>query len=206
MKPTLTRNAMKDLTKRFIKDNNTTLRGSPTIYNPRSSTANYKGFLKAEKKIPQGLYYQPAQSSPTGSINSETIPRSFLPKDDPRRLLYEKSPLGNDPIKNKFDSNLDFNVLTGNNSNKLEKSYHLKPDQIKQIQQLRNENPTLYSRSKLAKMFNVSPLFISLCSKPPKSHLDEMDRRLNVIKGKWNERTKLARDDRKKRKELWYRA
>lgn len=56
-----------------------------TIYNKTKSASNYKGYLK-HRDAP-GMYYQPSESIATGSVNSETIPRSFMAASDPRRGL-----------------------------------------------------------------------------------------------------------------------
>lgn len=174
------------------------LKGAQTIYNPRSSASNYKGYMKA--KIPAGLYYNPAQSSAMGSINSETIPLSFLAKDDPRRKFVTKL-----RANDKLESATGPPVLC-NKSTFKGKDYHLEPEQIQEIIKLRANNPELYTRKVLAKKFKVSPLFISLVSTVSKARKAEMDDRLQTIKSKWHDKRVIARQDRKKRKELWYKA
>ena len=82
----------------------------------------------------------------------------------------------------------------------------MKPEQVAEIVKLRQGDPEKYSRKKLAQMYNVSPLFISLVSSVPQKRKDEMDKRLSNIKSHWNSRRTIARDDRQKRKSLWYRA
>lgn len=170
------------------------LKGTPNIYNHKASAANYKGVLKA--KIPAGLYYYPAQSSATGSINSETIPKAFLPKDDPRRQF----------VNELRHESAEQSKLAPVLHNKIEKSYHLKPQQIEEIVMLRKEDPVKYTRKALAKKYNVSPLFISLVSSASQERKSEMQNRLNLIKESWHIGRTLAREDRKKRKSLWYRA
>ena len=197
------RRVSKDITK-YIKQSTKEgdppkLEGSPTIYNERTSAANYKGFLKA--KIPAGLYYNPAQSSTMNSINSETIPVSFMPKDDPRRPFAAKL-----HATDKLESQTAPPVLCSKSTlNPSGKSYHLKPEQIKEIQRLRAENPEVYTRKALAAKYNVSPLFISMVSDVPKERKLEMDRRLETIKTNWHPKRAAAREDRRKRKEMWYR-
>lgn len=194
---------MKKGVSKFIKSNGKglpLLKGSPTIYNSVTSASNYKGFLKA--KIPSGLYFNPAQSSPTGSINSETIPLSFLPKDDPRRVI-NKNIASHDRLQGKFAPP----VLCSKSTLRDEgKTYHLNPSNIEEIKKLRIENPDIYTRKVLAKQFKVSPLFISMITEASESRKVEMNRRLDIIKSKWHEKRSIARSDRKKRKELWYTA
>ncbi|EDO19551.1 hypothetical protein Kpol_1018p84 [Vanderwaltozyma polyspora DSM 70294] len=191
----------KDLSKFVDKSTKIpTLKSSPTLYNPVSSSSNYKGYLRA--KVERGFYYQPSQSSVTGSINSETIPSLFLAKDDPRKNIASHIS-DNDPLK-AVDAPP---ALVGKSTLRAEgKTYHLKPEQIEEIKKLRSQDPEKYTRKVLAKKYNVSALFISLVASAPKERVQEMDRRLNVIKSQWHPRRAIAREDRKKRKELWYRA
>ncbi|KAL6937367.1 hypothetical protein ACO0RG_003872 [Hanseniaspora osmophila] len=174
------------------------LKGSPTIYNADKSASNYKGYLKA--KVPKGFYYHPAQSSNTGSVNSETIPVSFMSSNDPRKTLPH---IIKQNAFNKKISELAPPVLPSKSSLAGSKTYHLEPKDVQEIQKLRLSNPDKYTRKTLAKMFNVSPLFISIVSSASKERLKEMDRRLNIIKNGWSEKRTLARDDRIKRKALW---
>lgn len=176
------------------------LKGTKTIYNPTSSSSNYKGYLK--KKVQPGIYFDPPSSSPTGSINVETIPLSFVPVNDPRRSLLQQI-----HASNKLNKASDAPpVLAGASSLNLEKTYHLKPEQVLEIQKLRKQDPNKYTRKTLAKMYNVSPLFISLISNVSKDRKSEMDHRLEIIKSNFHPKRTIARADRVKRKQLWYRA
>ncbi|KAH7588764.1 Mitochondrial ribosomal protein subunit L20 [Nakaseomyces glabratus] len=178
------------------------LRGSPTIYNSTNSSSNSKGYLKAQRLLEPGLYLNRAQSSPMGSTNIETIPLGFIPKDDPRReyirhLKYQE--------KDKQLSKLAPPVLVSKSTVE-GKKYHLQPEDISEIKRLRLEDPVKNNRKALAEKFGVSPLFISIVSEPPKSHKEEMKSRLETIKSKWHAKRAIARSDRQKRQELWYRA
>lgn len=174
------------------------LRSTPTIYNTKSSASNPKGYTKA--KIPSGLYLDPSQSSPTGSINSETYPASFLPKSDASRALIEQL-RSTDKLKGDYAPPVLASKSTING-----KTYHLKPSDIEQIQKLRAEDPEKYTRKALAQQFNVSPLFISIVSGVSEERKLEMASRLSQIQSKWHDKRFAARSDRRKRKELWYRA
>ncbi|SCW02206.1 LAFE_0F01310g1_1 [Lachancea fermentati] len=172
----------------------TELKGTPNLYNPKSSASNYRGVLRA--KIDPGTYYYPSQSSSTGSINSETFPSAFLPKDDPRKQILTDL-RANDKVQSQLAPELH---------NKGEKTYHLEPKDITEIIALRKQDPEKYTRKVLAKKYGVSPLFISLVSSASEERKNEMSRRLNEIQQRWHAKRKVAREDRKKRKELWYRA
>ncbi|SCV06193.1 LANO_0H24146g1_1 [Lachancea nothofagi CBS 11611] len=169
------------------------MKATANLYNPKSSASSYKGVLRA--KIEPGLYHHPAHSSDTGSINSETFPRAFLPNDDPRRKFVQTLR----PREHQQSS------WAPPLHQKKDKTYHLSPEQVAEIQKLRLENPEKYTRKALAQRFNVSPLFISLISSVSETRSFEMAQRLDAIKQNWHPRRAIARDDRKKRKELWYR-
>lgn len=177
------------------------LKGSPTIYNRISSASNYKGYLRA--RIPPGLYFNPAPSSSTGSIDAETMPLAFLPPDDPRRA-YLKSIRQNG--QETQQARYGPPVLQSKSASSGSKTYHLTPTQIEEIKSLRLQNPIQNSRKKLAKKYEVSPLFVSLVSDCPPDHRAKMDSRLDIITKRWSERKKQARQDRIKRKQLWYQA
>ncbi|CCF59441.1 hypothetical protein KAFR_0H00320 [Kazachstania africana CBS 2517] len=172
-----------------------------TIYNYKKSASNYQGYLKGQKKLPVGLYFDPSQSSPTGSINSETIPLLFLPKDDIRRRYIDQIRAHS---KDKVQSQVAPAVLCSKSTMRGHKTYHLKPEQVQEIIKLRKENPTIYTRKTLAKKYDVSPLFISIVSSVSPERSKEMDRRLQTIKSRWHEQRAVAREDRKKRKQMWY--
>ena len=175
--------------------------GQPTIYNKKGSMSNVNGYRRA--KIAPGFYLQKSQSSPTGSIHSETIPLSFLPKDDPRRRYVAPFLKSNDKLLGDHKSP---EVLTGRNGSLNHvKSYHLTPEKVNEIIKLRDSDPDKYTRSVLAKQFGVSRLFISLVSSASRERLQEMDRRLHIIQSKWGEAKRQARLERVKRHQTWYR-
>lgn len=177
------------------------INGQPTIYNKNRSMSNVDGYRKA--KIDPGFYLQKSQSSPTGSIHSETIPLSFLPKDDPRRRFVIPHLKNSDKALGDHRSP---EVLTGRNASLNHvKSYHLTPEKVNEIIRLRNSDPNKYTRSVLAKQFGVSRLFISLVASASRERVEEMDQRLNIIQSRWGKARKQARLERAKRHQTWYR-
>ncbi|CCK69737.1 mitochondrial 54S ribosomal protein mL58 KNAG_0C06440 [Huiozyma naganishii CBS 8797] len=173
------------------------LRSGPcTIYNAQKSAWNPRGYLKY--KWSPGVHFDPAPSSPTGSINSETIPRSFIPKSDPRAAQR-----GPPPSPLHTDVALAPRVLEGKRH---EKSYHLTPSDVQRIQELRARDSAKHTRKRLANMFHVSPLFISMVSTAPAAQTLEMRTRLAQIQSNWSEGRTRARRDAHRRKQLWYRA
>ncbi|QHS74671.1 mitochondrial 54S ribosomal protein mL58 [Saccharomyces paradoxus] len=166
-----------------------------SIYNKTKSASNYKGYLK-HKDAP-GMYYQPSESIATGSVNSETIPRSFMAASDPRR--------GFDMPVQGTKAKQCPNVLVGK-STVNGKTYHLGPHEIDEIKRLRHENPQKYTRKFLAAKYGISPLFVSIISKPSEQHVQDMGSRLQEIQSRWKDKRHVAREDRKRRKLLWYQA
>ncbi|CAI4045363.1 hypothetical protein SKDZ_11G2880 [Saccharomyces kudriavzevii ZP591] len=166
-----------------------------SIYNKTKSASNYKGYLK-HKDAP-GMHYQPSESIATGSINSETIPRSFMAAADPRRA-YEMPAHG-------AEARECPNVLVSE-STVNGKKYHLGPQEVEEMQRLRHENPQKYTRKFLAAKYGVSPLFVSLVSRPSGQQLQNMEGRLQEIQSRWKDKRRVAREDRKRRKLLWYQA
>lgn len=180
------------------------LNGQPTLYHKKRSMSNVDGYRRA--KVNPGFYLQKSQSSPTGSIHSETIPLSFLPKDDPRRQFVVPHLKNNNNNNKPLGDHRSPEVLTGRNAalNHV-KSYHLSPEKVNEIIRLRNSDPNKYTRSVLAKQFGVSRLFISLVASAPEERLQEMNQRLNIIQSRWGKARKQARLERAKRHQTWYR-
>jgi len=83
----------------------------------------------------------------------------------------------------------------------------LPEDKISEIQRLRMENPTLYTRSRLADTFGCSPSFVSYVAplKPSqqRSVLAKRDREHEKARSRWGEKAAVIREIRKKRKEFW---
>lgn len=164
----------------FTRNHSTTakpLKRVPSLFNKTHSASNVK------PNYQPGLYHHPAPSASTIST-----PNVFLPSNDPR-----------------YGFNVKKEVLGPALSEPKEKKLNLTPEQVVKIQQLRQEQPDLWTRNKLAAEFNVSPFTISLVSDANLERKAEMQQRLETIKGTWGRQRYLARQDRKKRAVNWYR-
>lgn len=159
------------------------LHETKTIYNPIKSAFNDKGYLR--KKFTPGLYKDPPVSSTSGSIHSDTIPRSFMSPDDPRRGLPRLDSWS--VMKTKAENERDH------------RKYHLKPEDITEIQKLRLSGE--FSISQIAKKFEVTPKFISMVSVGSKSK-----KRDSAVSSVRDVRLKQKRDsiqlERRKRRQL----
>lgn len=80
---------------------------------------------------------------------------------------------------------------------------HLDEKELTRMRKLRESNPQLYTRLRLAKMFDCSPVFVSMAAPLPREALKEVWREKLEQKEGWTWRKQLVREMRKKRKDLW---
>ncbi|KAK7522526.1 mitochondrial ribosomal protein subunit L20-domain-containing protein [Phyllosticta citriasiana] len=83
-----------------------------------------------------------------------------------------------------------------------EKKYHLTERDIAEIRRLRASDPVKWSRQKLADKFECSQFFIGLVAPAPE-HAQRKADEIEEIKRRWGPRRRAAREDRKRRKEMW---
>lgn len=80
-------------------------------------------------------------------------------------------------------------------------------EDLEKIRRLRRENPTEWTRGRLAKEFNCTPWFVGMVTslKGPdrRQALEARDHEHEEFREKWGERRRLNADIRKKRKEFW---
>lgn len=84
-----------------------------------------------------------------------------------------------------------------------EKTRHLTEKELTRMRTLREKNPQLYTRSRLAKMFGCSPVFVSMAAPLPKEKLKEVWAAQKEQRSGWTWRKQLVREMRKKRRDLW---
>ena len=77
------------------------------------------------------------------------------------------------------------------------------PEQIATIQRLRKEDPITYTKSKLAKQFNCSPLFVSIVAPLPKAVRQVKKQQDDLKKQSWGLNKRVARAEREERRLLW---
>ncbi|RAL08423.1 mitochondrial 54S ribosomal protein mL58 [Aspergillus homomorphus CBS 101889] len=135
------------------------------------------------------IVYNPPSSAPS----VYHTPAKFLPNDDIRRSLRTDASVTH---RNSTD-------ITSPNETPGLKRYHLNPSDVLEIRRLRTSDPLTWSRSKLAKRFDCSPLFISMvCGASPEKK--EMQKQvLEAVQSRWGTKRRMAREDRKLRKESW---
>jgi hypothetical protein len=84
-----------------------------------------------------------------------------------------------------------------------ERKYHLTPADVEEIRKLRLSDPMTWSRHKLAKRFECSPLFIAMVceASPEKKQIQRQV--LEAVQSQWGPKRRMAREDRKLRREAW---
>ena len=121
-------------------------------------------------------------------------PTKFLPPGDIRRSLRKDAPSGSQQKPEE---------LPGVFKKPAEKKYHLTPSDIEEIRKLRLEDPMTWSRWKLAKRFDCSPMFIGMVceASPQKKQIQKQV--LEAVQSRWGMQRRMAREDRQLRKETW---
>lgn len=89
-----------------------------------------------------------------------------------------------------------------------EKKYHLGPAQIEEIRTLRQSDPWKWTRKALAEKFECSQFFVGmvgeLVSPAGVEKKASEEQKLEELRARWGRRKKIAREDRGRRRELWY--
>jgi hypothetical protein len=124
-------------------------------------------------------------------------PLKFLPKEDKRRQLLAASARSGAPSR-----------LPPAIAPQKVPHHHLTDAQISEMQKLRMEDPNKWPNGKLARKYNCSTLFVTICL----SELDggaaydararQQKANLEAVKERWGPRRRMAREDRARRIEL----
>lgn len=136
------------------------------------------------------IVFNPPSSAP--SIYHTPI--KFLPKDDPRRVLF---------FNLRDEASQDASPLPPPVRKPYQKSYHLTEEDIAEIRRLRRKDPDTWTRNELAKKFKCSSLFVGMVCQATKERLAKQADALEAIKARWGRKRQMAREDRVKRRELW---
>lgn len=135
------------------------------------------------------IIFNPPSSSPS----VYHTPTKFLPSNDARRTLRTDN----------HANAQDLEELPSVFKTCIEKKYHLTPSDITEIRKLRLSDPMTWSRAKLAKRFDCSPIFIAqVCeASPQKKEIQKQV--LEAVQSRWGAKRRMAREDRKMRREAW---
>ncbi|KAL4864959.1 hypothetical protein BDV12DRAFT_175347 [Aspergillus spectabilis] len=140
-------------------------------------------------KTQDQIIYNPPSSSPS----VYHTPTKFLPPNDVRKSLRADTPANAQVVEE----------LPSVYKSSVEKRYHLSPSEIKEIRNLRLSDPMTWSRSKLARRFDCSPIFIAMVCEASPQKKEIQKQVLEAVQSRWGAKRRMAREDRKLRKESW---
>lgn len=163
--------------------------------------APHESFLpdrKAAFPAADSIIYNP----PSSEASPLHTPFLFLPPNDARRVALTKlrhtpgSPL--EPLSSsKLPPQMKYNRRSPN--------YNLTAADIKEMKQLRQEDPETWTVNKLAEKFGCSVIFVKMAAPAPENHLENVKRKLERRESRWGAIRTNAREERKRRTEMLYR-
>lgn len=187
-----------------------------------SSTRRHRKLLA----LPEAPSYTADHSAPTLLFNPPSsapsvfhTPLKFLPEGDKRRQLHaaaqtyataaahrrQTSPVAAPGTPLSSASLLPPRptaALPAPLKEPYEKKYHLTPSDIDEIRKLRNSDPQVWTRVKLAAKFGCSQFFVGMVAKAPEKAA-AVARSHEAARQKWGAKRKMAKEDRERRKALW---
>lgn len=162
-----------------------------STYQRSKSRLNVKpdpSFLPTTTEQYDHIIHNPPASQPS----VYHTPSIFLPSSDPRRDFQPPTASSKtlpEPVRQPY-----------------EKKYHLTEAQISEMRQLRLSDPMQWSVTKLAKKYDCSTLFVSMCTKgAAEAKKQQQEKVLAAVKTSWGEKRRKAREERSARRESWAR-
>lgn len=146
----------------------------------------------------------PLDASPDATRHPLPSGETFIVRPPPtappsRSTIYQPQPLLS-AVPSNATSNLPPALRP---KSRRAESQPITPEQIATIQRLRKEDPITYSKSKLAKEFNCSPLFVSIVA-PLEKGVKQVKRQQDELKRQsWGLNKRVARAEREERRLLW---
>ncbi|EAW09145.1 mitochondrial 54S ribosomal protein mL58 [Aspergillus clavatus NRRL 1] len=135
------------------------------------------------------IIFNPPSSAPS----VYHTPTKFLPADDIRKTLRTSASTNHERPEE----------LPTVYKSPTEKKYHLTPSDIEEIRKLRLTDPMTWSRWKLAKRFDCSPMFIGMVCEASPQKKEIQKQVLEAVQSRWGTKRRMAREDRQLRKESW---
>jgi hypothetical protein len=128
-------------------------------------------------------------------------PLKFLPKEDKRRQLLAAT-------ADKLSSS-QIRLPPPIRANPKVPHHHLTDKEIAEIIRLKQQDPDAWDNTKLARKFNCSSVFISICLSQcgvdDSKRKKEMQEKLEAIKARWGPRRRKAKEEQERRYQLAYR-
>ncbi|RVX74891.1 hypothetical protein B0A52_01168 [Exophiala mesophila] len=141
-------------------------------------------FLPTKTEQHDHIIFNPPPSMP----NVYHTPNIFLPKNDQRKIQKSSSQQLPPPIPKQP-----------------EKRYHLTETDLAEMRSLRSQDPLEWSVKKLAKKFNCSNLFVMFVTEKLAGQKKEQQEQVTaLVKSRWSDKKRIAREDRDLRKEKWF--
>ncbi|KAI5788899.1 mitochondrial ribosomal protein subunit L20-domain-containing protein [Peziza echinospora] len=146
---------------------------------------------------PASLIYNPPPSLPS----VYDTPSLFLPSKDPRKSLFRPAPIAasSTPAQDLSSSA----PLPPPVRPTKEKKYHLTPEDINKIRELRTADPVANSRSILADKYKASKFFIGMIAEAPEEHKQKQLDELEKVKLRWGKKRRDAKEDAARRRQGW---
>ncbi|ROT41429.1 hypothetical protein SODALDRAFT_271197 [Sodiomyces alkalinus F11] len=156
---------------------------------------------------------------PAAEPSVHHTPQKFLPKSDPRRKHADLAALFASPYAAPgtvpSSSSTTTTTTTADADAGLPPAldfpsrnnprYHLTREDVAEIRRLRAEDPARWSVNRLAKKFDCSEVFITICTPAPRDHKENLERKLEAVKRRWGAIRTKARVERAKRKDMLFR-
>lgn len=187
-----------------------------------STTRRHKKLLA----LPEAPSYTADRSQPTLIFNPPSsapnvyhTPHKFLPKSDSRRALYAAALHQSTHTAQRLQSShvaapgtplhvgsrlppRPRTALPDAVRQPYEKKYHLGEKEIREIRELRTQDPYTWTRVKLAEKFGCSQFFVGMVVKA-REKAGEVARGHEEVRRRWGTVKREAREDRVRRKEMW---
>ncbi|KAK2755427.1 hypothetical protein CKAH01_01319 [Colletotrichum kahawae] len=132
-------------------------------------------------------------------------PFTFLPPADPRRRANLSHLFASSATPTSSSSTTEGTKLPPAldvPSRGASPRYHLTPADVAEIRRLRAADPTRWSVSALARKFDCSEVFVTICTPAPREHKEKLAQKLDTVKEGWGKIRTKAREDRSRRKEM----
>jgi hypothetical protein len=161
----------------------------------RLSIRPNSSFLESDDSPPNNhIIFNPPSAAPS-VFNT---PLKFLPKEDKRRQLLAATQARLAPTSTRLPPPVQ--------KPKQVPHHHLSEADIKEIQRLKRDEGSVWTNKRLARKFNCSTMFISICVSQSggddKAWKASEKARLNKIKEDWGPRRLMAHEDKLKRMEM----
>lgn len=177
----------------------------------RSIPGSRRGFATSSvglRNTPARRPRDPLDASPDAARHTLPTGETFIVRPPPsaspvRSTIYQPQPLLNAQPASDTSSLPPALRPSTYRASQADRNAVITPEQIAKIQRLRKEDPIKNTKTRLAKQFNCSPLFISIVAPLPKAVRQVKEQQDNLKKQSWGLNKRVARAEREERRLLW---